>query len=93
MSAAAKVTLIEDGKQYELRELCRLHGANINRVRARWRKLGYPEVVGLDMLTAPVQVVAWVLMWAALILTVVTGADYLRHAWNIRRDAKAAQVG
>ena len=38
-------------------------------------------------------VVAWVLMWAALILTVVTGADYLRHAWNIRRDAKAAQVG
>ena len=55
MSAAAVVTLIEDGTQYELRELCRLHGANINRVRARWRKLGYPEVVGLDMLTAPVQ--------------------------------------
>ena len=57
MSAAAVVTLIEDGTQYELRELCRLHGANINRVRARWRKLGYPEVVGLDMLTAPVRVV------------------------------------
>ena len=49
--------------------------------------------MGLQFLPNPVQVVAWVLMWAALILTVVTGADYLRHAWNIRRDAKAAQVG
>ena len=37
--------------------------------------------------------VAWALMWAALILTVVTGADYLRHAWNIRKQGRVGQVG
>ena len=47
--------------------------------------------LNLDFLPAPLQVVAWVLMWAALILTVVTGVDYLRHAWRIRRDALAAR--
>ena len=49
--------------------------------------------MGLQFLPNPVQVVAWVLMWAALILTVVTGADYLRHAWNIRRKGRSGQVG
>ena len=43
--------------------------------------------LNLDFLPGPLQVLAWVLMWAALILTVVTGFDYLRHAWRIRRDA------
>ena len=47
--------------------------------------------LNLDFLPAPLQVVAWVLMWAALILTVITGVDYLRHAWRIRRDALAAR--
>lgn len=46
--------------------------------------------LNLDFLPAPLEVVAWVLMWAALILTVVTGVDYLRHAWQIRRDARTA---
>lgn len=45
--------------------------------------------LGLGFLPGPVQVVAWVLMWAALILTIVTGVDYLRSAWRIRRDALA----
>ena len=43
--------------------------------------------LNLAFLPGPLQVIAWVLMWAALILTVVTGFDYLRHAWRIRRDA------
>ena len=46
--------------------------------------------LGLHFLPGPLQVAGWVLMWAALILTVVTGLDYLRHAWAIRRDGKAA---
>lgn len=41
----------------------------------------------LSFLPGPIQVVAWILMWAALVLTVVTGVDYLRSAWRIRRDA------
>ena len=45
--------------------------------------------LNLDFLPGPLQVLAWVLMWAALILTVITGIDYLRHAWKIRRDALA----
>lgn len=45
--------------------------------------------LNLDFLPGPLQVLAWVLMWAALILTVITGIDYLRHAWRIRRDALA----
>ena len=35
------------------------------------------------------QVVAWGLMWAALILTVITGIEYLREA---RRATKQATV-
>lgn len=34
----------------------------------------------LPSLPGALQVVAWVLMWGALILTVVTGVDYLREA-------------
>lgn len=45
--------------------------------------------LGLTFLPGPLQVLAWVLMWAALILTVVTGFDYLRSASKIRRDALA----
>lgn len=45
--------------------------------------------LGLQWLPGPVQVIGWLLMWAALILTVVTGIDYLRHAWTIRRQGKA----
>lgn len=47
--------------------------------------------IGLQFLPSPVQFVAWMLMWAALILTVVTGMDYLRHAWKIRQQGKAAR--
>lgn len=42
---------------------------------------GLPGLVG---------VVAWALMWLAVILTVVTGLDYLRVAARIRREALAA---
>lgn len=49
--------------------------------------------IGLQFLPSPVQLIAWALMWAALILTVLTGADYLRHAWDIRKKGKARQVG
>ena len=42
----------------------------------------------LRSLPGVLQVAGWLLMWAALILTVVTGLDYLRHAWTIRRTAK-----
>lgn len=38
-------------------------------------------------------VVAWALMWLAVILTVVTGLDYLREAARIRREALAAGPG
>ncbi|MDO5092674.1 MAG: CDP-diacylglycerol--glycerol-3-phosphate 3-phosphatidyltransferase [Propionibacteriaceae bacterium] len=37
------------------------------------------------------QVLAWALMWAALILTLVTGADYVREAMRIRRKARLSQ--
>ncbi|MBK7821400.1 MAG: CDP-diacylglycerol--glycerol-3-phosphate 3-phosphatidyltransferase [Tessaracoccus sp.] len=45
--------------------------------------------LGLVFLPGWLQVTAWALMWAALILTVVTGIDYLIGAWRIRRDALA----
>lgn len=37
-------------------------------------------LLNLEHLPGVLQVVAWALMWAALILTVVTGFDYLREA-------------
>lgn len=44
-------------------------------------------VLPLDRLPEPVGVVAWVVLLAAVVLTVVTGADYLRRGWAIRRAA------
>lgn len=49
--------------------------------------------LGLQFLPGWLETVAWVLMWAALILTVVTGFDYLWSAWKIRREGRAGQVG
>lgn len=48
--------------------------------------------LGHQLLPGALQVAAWLLMWAALILTVVTGLDYLRSAWRIRRTARAAEA-
>ena len=42
----------------------------------------------LPGLPGAVQFLAWVLMWAALILTLVTGADYIREAIRIRARGK-----
>lgn len=42
-------------------------------------------LLNLEHLPGMLQVLAWLLMWAALILTVVTGIDYLREA---RRTVK-----
>lgn len=43
----------------------------------------------LEALPTWVGYIAWGLMWLALVLTVVTGLDYIRHAMKIRRDAIA----
>lgn len=37
------------------------------------------------------QVLAWALMWGALILTLVTGADYVREAMRIRRKGRLSR--
>lgn len=42
-------------------------------------------LLGLQHLPGPLQVLAWILMWAALILTVVTGIDYIRQAIGATR--------
>lgn len=47
-------------------------------------------LLDLQMLPPWLQVVAWALMWLALILTLVTGVDYLREAYKATRKAKAA---
>ena len=47
-------------------------------------------LLGLSNLPVWMQVVAQVIMWAALVLTLVTGADYIRSAMKIRGDAIAA---
>lgn len=44
-------------------------------------------VLPLDRLPDGVAVVAWVVLLAAVVLTVVTGVDYLRRGWAIRRAA------
>jgi CDP-diacylglycerol--glycerol-3-phosphate 3-phosphatidyltransferase/cardiolipin synthase len=46
----------------------------------------------LDHLPGWVSVVAWVFMVAAVLLTVVTGLDYVRTAVRVRRRALAARV-
>ncbi len=37
------------------------------------------------------QVLAWALMWAALILTIVTGIDYVREAIRIKRKSNTSR--
>ena len=44
-------------------------------------------LLGLANLPVWVQVAAQVIMWAALALTLLTGADYIRSAMRIRREA------
>ncbi|NTW39239.1 MAG: CDP-diacylglycerol--glycerol-3-phosphate 3-phosphatidyltransferase [Cellulomonadaceae bacterium] len=44
-------------------------------------------VLPLDTLPQALTVVAWVVILAAVVLTVVTGVDYLRRGWMIRREA------
>lgn len=46
-------------------------------------------LLNLHVLPSWLQVVGWILMWAALILTVVTGFDYLRAAWTVTRQQNA----
>ncbi|MBC7291005.1 MAG: CDP-diacylglycerol--glycerol-3-phosphate 3-phosphatidyltransferase [Actinotalea sp.] len=43
----------------------------------------------LGQLPAFLTVVAWVFMVGAVVLTVVTGLDYLRRGWQVRRAASA----
>ena len=43
-------------------------------------------LLNLHTLPGWLQVVGWVLMWAALVLTVITGFDYLRAAWAATRE-------
>lgn len=45
----------------------------------------------LVVLPGWLQVVAWALMWAALVLTVLTGFDYVREALKLRRQARTAE--
>ena len=47
-------------------------------------------LLNLHHLPGWLQVVGWVLMWAALILTVITGFDYLRAAWTATREEQSA---
>jgi CDP-diacylglycerol--glycerol-3-phosphate 3-phosphatidyltransferase len=34
-------------------------------------------------------VIAWVVLMAAFVVTVVTGVEYVYQGWKIRRDARA----
>ena len=45
-------------------------------------------VLPLDRMPAAVGDVAWVIVLAALVVTVVTGFDYLRRGWAVRRSAR-----
>ena len=45
-------------------------------------------VFPLDRMPAAVGDVAWVIVLAALVVTVVTGFDYLRRGWAVRRAAR-----
>jgi len=47
-------------------------------------------LLNLHHLPGWLQVVGWVLMWAALLLTVITGFDYLRAAWTATREEQSA---
>ncbi len=46
----------------------------------------------LEKLPVFAQWLGWAFMWAALILTVVTGLDYLREAYLLRKKALAAKT-
>lgn len=50
-------------------------------------------LLGLENLPQWLQFVAWGLMWSALVLTVLTGLDYLREAQRIRAEGKRAGRG
>ncbi|HMR49375.1 MAG TPA: CDP-diacylglycerol--glycerol-3-phosphate 3-phosphatidyltransferase [Arachnia sp.] len=50
-------------------------------------------LLGVENLPPWLQYVAWGLMWAALVLTVLTGLDYLREAQRIRTEGKNAGRG
>ena len=45
-------------------------------------------VLPLHRMPAAVGDVAWVIVLAALVATVVTGFDYLRRGWAVRRSAR-----
>lgn len=47
---------------------------------------------GLPLLPVFVQWVAWAVMWAAVILTVLTGLDYVREAWRLRSRVLAERA-
>lgn len=47
--------------------------------------------VGLVNLPTPVDIIAWILMVVALLLTVVTGIVYLQAAWQVRQRALSAR--
>ena len=47
----------------------------------------------LAHLPQAVLVVAWIAMGAAVVVTVVTGVDYLVQGWRIRRDARRTGTG
>ena len=51
MAAPITVTLVEDGQVYTLRDLCALHKAKFPTIRARWRRMGCPELVPLALIT------------------------------------------
>ncbi|WP_396445289.1 CDP-alcohol phosphatidyltransferase family protein [Actinomadura sp.] len=46
--------------------------------------------IGFYILPGPLDYVRWVTMGAALVVTVVTGADYLVRAWRLRRAPRAS---
>ncbi|MER7545904.1 CDP-alcohol phosphatidyltransferase family protein [Spirillospora sp. NPDC127506] len=46
--------------------------------------------IGFYILPGPLDYVRWITMGAALVVTVVTGADYLVRAWRLRRAPRAS---
>lgn len=49
-------------------------------------------VLPLDRLPVGVGRAAWVILLAALVVTVVTGVDYVRRGWAIRRAAERSET-
>ncbi|MQY02823.1 CDP-diacylglycerol--glycerol-3-phosphate 3-phosphatidyltransferase [Actinomadura macrotermitis] len=46
--------------------------------------------IGFYILPGPLDLIRWPLMAAAVVVTVVTGVDYLVQAWRMRSEARAA---